>query len=145
MVCTPGQMPGNSHASCTGTRTSGPPRGWPGQPQPLAQLGVTPPVRTATGQYTLDRFCTCRLAVPRQPAPPSSSNTGTGRTDCRVVTNLQSLWLEQSFDLGALPTPFTVGLILNAFMLQELQNAPCDHARGAGTVSHRTRLVLQFL
>lgn len=67
------------------------------------------------------------------------------RPDCRVVTNLQSLWQEQSFDLGALPRSLTVGLILNEFWLQELQNAVCDHARGAGTVSHSARLVLQFL
>lgn len=76
---------------------------------------------------------------------PTSSNTGTWRPGCGAVTDLQSLWQEQSFDLGELPRPLAVGLILNAFWLQELQNALRDHARGAGTVSHSACLVLQFL
>lgn len=109
--------------------------GWPGQPQPPGTAGFVTSVRTATGQGNSDHFSTGRLGA--QPAcNPTSSNTGTGRPGCGAVTDLQSLWQEQSFDLGALPRPLAVGLILNAFWLQELQNALRDHARGAGTVSH---------
>lgn len=122
--------------------------GWPGQPQPPGTAGFDTfrkdsYRRTHFGSFLYQQVgCS---AVPSQPAPPTSSNTGTWRPDCRVVTNLQSLWQELSFDLGTLPRPLTVGLILNAFWFQELQNALCDHARGAGTVSHSARLVLRFL